>query len=269
MAPDMATRIKPGETNAIKKTVYLSLFDPDGRILDDEGAAVTNGAAWAVAFAGSGITVADLTVGYDNSAGGAAAGTFAYLVDGECKYIFADAEVAAGLAGGGVDARSVWVRFKKNNYRSVKVRIDLRYDVENTSTDAIDANALKADAVTEIQAGLATAANLAIVAGYVDTEIGTLQTSVTALGVQLARVLGLNHENALLDGGAGVVTGPTYSAKKVMLSGRLRVFADAAALAAATAGAANGADGEIYRYTVTGEDTGAGLAKSFKIARGL
>lgn len=89
------------------------------------------------------------------------------------------------------------------------------------------------------------------------------------LDTMVARVLGLNHENALMDGGAGVLTGPTYSAKKVLLSARVRVFEDAAALALASAGAANGADGEIYRYTVTGEDTGAGLAKSFKIARAL
>lgn len=49
------------------------------------------------------------------------------------------------------------------------------------ATDAFDSDAVAANAITEIQNGLATAAALAIVAGYIDTEIGTLQTDVSAI----------------------------------------------------------------------------------------
>lgn len=48
-------------------------------------------------------------------------------------------------------------------------------------TDVVNATALAASAVTEIQTGLATSTALATVAGYVDTEIGTLQSAVSAI----------------------------------------------------------------------------------------
>lgn len=103
----------------------------------------------------------------------------------------------------------------------------------------------------------------------VAAAVTAIAAAITALGVSVARVLGLLHENAMLDGGAGVLTGPTYSDNNVLESARLRVFANAAALAAATEGAANGADGEIYRYAITGADNGDGLAASFQIAKEL
>lgn len=53
-------------------------------------------------------------------------------------------------------------------------------DAAAIATDAIDADAIKADAVTEIQNGLATATNLATVAGYLDTEIASILSTVTA-----------------------------------------------------------------------------------------
>lgn len=43
------------------------------------------------------------------------------------------------------------------------------------ATDAIDNDAIAANAVTEIQSGLATATDLATVAGYIDTEIGSIK----------------------------------------------------------------------------------------------
>ena len=46
------------------------------------------------------------------------------------------------------------------------------------AADAIGASELAADAVTEIQSGLATAANLATVAGYLDTEIAAILAAV-------------------------------------------------------------------------------------------
>ncbi len=57
------------------------------------------------------------------------------------------------------------------------------YDAAKTAAQAGDemdlVNAPNATAVTAIQSGLATAANLATVAGYVDTEIGTIITHLT------------------------------------------------------------------------------------------
>lgn len=49
------------------------------------------------------------------------------------------------------------------------------------ATDAIDNDAIAANAVTEIQNGLATAVSLAVVASYIDTEITTLQADVAAI----------------------------------------------------------------------------------------
>lgn len=49
------------------------------------------------------------------------------------------------------------------------------------ATDAIDADALASDAVTEIQDGLATAAELATVAGYLDTEIAEILADTNEL----------------------------------------------------------------------------------------
>jgi len=49
------------------------------------------------------------------------------------------------------------------------------------ATDAINSDALAANAITEIQNGLATAAALTLVSGFVDTEIATLQADVSAI----------------------------------------------------------------------------------------
>lgn len=53
------------------------------------------------------------------------------------------------------------------------------------ATNAIDADAIATDAVTELQSGLATAASVATVAGYLDTEVAAIlaavDTEVTAI----------------------------------------------------------------------------------------
>lgn len=49
------------------------------------------------------------------------------------------------------------------------------------AADAVSASALAADAVAEIQSGLATAANLATVAGYLDTEVAAIKAKTDAL----------------------------------------------------------------------------------------
>lgn len=67
------------------------------------------------------------------------------------------------------------------------------------ATDAIDDDALAADAVTAIQSGLATAAALATVDDFLDTEIAGLITSVDALptNAELATALGTADDAVL------------------------------------------------------------------------
>lgn len=158
----------------------------------------------------------------------------------------ADAITAAKIADGAIDAAT----FAAGAITAAAI-----------ATNAIDADALAPDGVAEIQSGLATAANLAIVAGYIDTEITALQADVT-------RLLGLHLQNSVLDGGSGVAN-VQYSAKKVLTSARRRVFASRALALAAAKGALNNADGEIARYVMTGEDDGTGKMKNFTFVQEL
>jgi hypothetical protein len=57
------------------------------------------------------------------------------------------------------------------------------------AADAITAAKIAADVTTELQSGLATAANLATVAGYIDTEIGTIITDIAAVKADTAAIL--------------------------------------------------------------------------------
>lgn len=54
------------------------------------------------------------------------------------------------------------------------------------AANSLTASALAADAVTEIQSGLATGANLATVAGYLDTEIAAILADTNELQTDLA-----------------------------------------------------------------------------------
>lgn len=76
------------------------------------------------------------------------------------------------------------------------------------------------------------------------------------------RVAGLLRENSMLDN-------ITYGSNNMIVIGRLRCFADATALGAAVAGHANGADGEIARYTVSAVDATGGQFSSWKFAQTL
>jgi hypothetical protein len=78
----------------------------------------------------------------------------------------------AGTYGGGI------VRSQNSN---VAVKISgttghVAADVHEFQPDVIDAAAIAASAVTEIQNGLATAAALATLTGYVDTEVAAIKT---------------------------------------------------------------------------------------------
>lgn len=135
------------------------------------------------------------------------------------------------------------------------------------ATNAIDADALAPDGIAEIQSGLATAANLAVVATYIDTEVAAIKAKTDNLPVDpadasdiaaafaviqadITRLLGLHHDNSVTDGGFGFPSIQRDSGKR-LLTLRRRVFASKAAAIAATLGAADNADGEIFRYIAT------------------
>lgn len=92
--------------------------------------------------------------------------------------------------------------------------------------------------------------------------VGTDFVILPSVDAGVYRLLGLLHHNSRLDN-------TTYAANGLMTSARLRVFATAAACTAAVDGAADGADGEVQRYTLTTVDEGDGRVLSFRITEAL
>jgi hypothetical protein len=85
---------------------------------------------------------------------------------------------AAAIATGAIDADAI---------------ADNAIDAGAIATDAITAAKLAADVTTELQSGLATAANLATVAGYLDTEIAAiLEDTGTTLPAQISALNNLS-----------------------------------------------------------------------------
>jgi len=79
-------------------------------------------------------------------------------------------------------------------------------DAAAIATDAIDADAVAASAVSEIQSGLATAAALSTVAGYLDTEIAAiLEDTGTTLNDKIDVIDGIVDAILLDTGTDGVV----------------------------------------------------------------
>lgn len=73
------------------------------------------------------------------------------------------------------------------------------------------------------------------------------------------------REAYVLDGGPGSAD-VTLDSRGLLLSGRVRVFTTPAKATAATPGAANGADGEIWAFDVTGTNTGvSGMLANLKM----
>lgn len=103
---------------------------------------------------------------------------------------------------------------------------------------------------------------------WIPIDTAAASQDLAAIEELLARNNGLLHGNSMIDGGVGA-TQPTYSAKGLLTGARVRVFASAGDLALATKGAADDADGEIYRYTITGEDNGLGKMASYKMSEDL
>jgi hypothetical protein len=85
--------------------------------------------------------------------------------------IAADAITAAKIADGAIDAAT----FAAGAINAAAI-----------AADAITAAKVAADVTTEIQSGLATAANLATVAGYLDTEIAAIKAKTDSLAFTVA-----------------------------------------------------------------------------------
>ena len=79
------------------------------------------------------------------------------------------------------------------------------------ATDAIGAAELAADAVTEIQSGLATAANLATVAGYIDTEIAAIIADTEDIQSRLPAAL----VSGRIDASVGAMAANTVTAAAI------------------------------------------------------
>ncbi len=111
------------------------------------------------------------------------------------------------------------------------------------ATDAIGADELATSAVNEIRDSI-------------------ISDGTPFRGADIARILGLAQDNYMLDN-------TSYDANGLLLTGRVRVFASAVALAAATDGAADGADSEIARYSVTTIAAVSGQADDYRFEREL
>lgn len=128
--------------------------------------------------------------------------------------------------------------------------LDAAQDSQHATTQAAvtalpDSTAVQTAAAAALTAyDPATGAEVAAVGTNVSTLLGRLGAS------DLAIVKGLLLGNYVLDGGAGQAS-VLYDSNGHAASQRIRVFASAAAAAAATLGATNDTDGEIARVSVS------------------
>lgn len=93
------------------------------------------------------------------------------IVEAQVKSIDANAITATAIATGAIDADAI---------------ADNAIDAGAIAADAITAAKLASDVTTELQSGLATAANLATVAGYLDTEVAAILADTNELQTDLA-----------------------------------------------------------------------------------
>lgn len=88
----------------------------------------------------------------------------------------------------------------------------------------------------------------------------TSVVKLVAVDPAFSLVAGLMQMNAVIDGGAGQ-SNVVYSALGLPITQRIRCFATAAQKDAATFGAADDADGEVFRFLATASDIGVSLPR--------
>lgn len=125
------------------------------------------------------------------------------------------------------------------------------------AADAIGASELGADAAAEIAAAVGSSSAAAIADAVWDEALSG-HLSAGSLGEAIRNALGLVHQNVLIDNTTHTVDGMTTS--------RVRVFADAAACAAATINA-GGLEGAVVSYTMTTTYEGAGQMASYRMVK--
>jgi hypothetical protein len=158
-------------------------------------------------------------------------------------------EVTGGASGGGY------------RYRFAAAEVDTVGDVQLEITHASIVPFYDGIDVYPAHRALEYAANW-ITAAKLDPDVTTELQSGLATAAQVNRVLFLMHDNSMIDN-------VSYGAQGVITSARVRGFADATALGAAVAGHADNADGETFRATISAVDAGSGQFSSYKIARSL
>lgn len=115
--------MRPGETDANKKTIYFKVFDVDGLPCSGE---VDEAAVW-VPGAGE-IQVNRDQAGYTNTAG-----TFNHIADGDYYYTFANAEISGATEG------TILFRAKEVGViRTQTVIVPLRFDTDDVAADVGD-----------------------------------------------------------------------------------------------------------------------------------
>jgi hypothetical protein len=173
---------------------------------------------------------------------------------------------------------TVIVKVVKNGYAEIHAEKDI-----GSPAQVSDVTAATTNAISTILSAIG-AAQLAI-EDHVDAELfgtgGSISDSINAarddvkshvdsttatLTTLINRLLGLHGDNSLLDGGAG--SPALVYLNGLLVGARVRVFASSAALAAATAGAADNADGEVFRWNVTGTNA-SGLSATLRRSRAL
>ncbi len=94
------------------------------------------------------------------------------------------------------------------------------------------------------------------------TNVYIYETDIYDVEPEIEIILGMLHLNSKLD-----LT--VFNVNGLMTSARLRVFEDATACDASTLDAADDADGEIYRFTITAVEQGTARVASYKMTRAL
>ncbi len=195
--------IKPGETTDSKKTISFPIYTLAGLPasgLPGEGSVAIPGA--------SGVQTDRDLAGYVN-----AAGTFAHIGDGRYRYTFSNAEVAGSTEG------NIWLRFKLSGFRTVTIRVPLRFG---------QVDVVAALAAATIRDAVLDAAR----SGHV---------AVGSVGEAIALSASLLQGNFLMDSVTNTANGQTVA--------RLRCFNSGADAAAATAGGSG--EGEFATFAVT------------------
>lgn len=192
--------IKPGETDASKKKILFEVFTSAGLYATGGADAEWEGAA--PVFAAGDLKLSwDLGVTWTNVIGAAPA-----MQGKSVKYVFDNAEVAAAH----LPAISIGVKFAKAGFRDQEFYIPFRAEIESASydTDAISAAAVSAAAVTKIQAGLATSAqvqNIAVTGAALNAVASAVVVTTGTPGGTLANTHTLDAVRYSIAHVAGVI----------------------------------------------------------------